>query len=529
MLTHYFSTGRKPGLISILSGLLIGLLVGCTHFAAIYHERETRFDNITRHLQYYLNNAFSELRTTIDSLQPLAQYPCADIASELTTRAAFTLNVRAFLLVDRGRAVCSSATGPMDTPLNQLVPEIDIRKPVDIAVLAGTPMMPGKTAIALWVRDPQQQDRGVFTSLNANLTPLLLYPARDDDFSGIALGFSNRAISSFSHQLVNPLQLAQPPVRQVKLDGLPLEVYLYASAWPKENLQFTLLLAVMSAFIATVLCFYIMTLRRHPGKELLAAIKHNQFYVVYQPVVDTSTMKIAGVEALMRWKHPDAGEIPPDVFIHFAETQNLIVPLTQHLFKLIAHDALTLKKVLPAGSRLGVNIAPEHLHADSFRQDIRSFVGSLPATHFQLVLEMTERDMLNEKVATQLFDWLHEEGHLIAIDDFGTGHSTLIYLERFHFDYLKIDRGFIAAIGTETVTSPVMDAVLLLAKRMDLTTVAEGVETAEQADWLCERGVNYLQGYWISRPLTLKQLVAAHDEPAKYFRSSQASITIQGQ
>ncbi|POP47840.1 phage resistance protein [Superficieibacter electus] len=528
MLTHYFSTGRRVWLISILSGLLVGLLVGCAHFAAIYHERETRFDNITGHLQHYLNDAFHELHSTIDALQPLTQYPCADIVSELTTRAAFTLNVRAFLLINRGRVVCSSATGAMDSALDDLVPGIDIRKPIDISVLPGTPMMPGKTAIALWMRNPQQADSGVFTSLNANLTPLLLYPSRRDDFSGIAVGFDHVAISSFSHQLVDPYKLNQPPVREVRLDGLPLNVYLYASAWPKENLQFTLLLAVMSALISCVLCFYIITLRRHPGKELLAAIRNNQFYVVYQPVIDSSTMKIAGVEALMRWKHPEAGEIPPDVFIHFAETQNLIVPLTRHLFKLIAHDALTLQNVLPPGSRLGVNIAPGHLHADSFCQDIRSFVSSLPASHFQLVLEMTERDMLNEKVATQLFDWLHEEGFLIAIDDFGTGHSALIYLERFRFDYLKIDRGFIAAIGTETITSPVLDTVLSLAKRMHLTTVAEGVETPEQASWLCERGVNYLQGYWISRPLTLMQLVAAHDEPAKYFRSSQPSITIQG-
>ncbi len=529
MLTHYFFNHRKSVIISIITGLIIGFLVGCAHFAMIYHEREKRFDTITAHLQHFLNNNFTELRKTVDSLQPLTNSPCTDILSELTTRAAFTLNVRAFLLVDDGRAVCSSATGAMDVPLNQLVPGIDIRKPLDVAVLAGTPMMPGKTAIGLWLRNPEHADRGIFTSLNANLTPLLLYPTRHDDFSGLALGLDHLAISSFSSELINPQTLDKRPVRQVKLVGLPISVYLYASDWPRENLQFTFLLALVSALLASVLCFYILTLRRHPGKELLSAIKHNQFYVVYQPVIDTQSMKIAGVEALMRWKHPEAGNIPPDVFIHFAETQDLIVPLTRHLFKLIAHDAQTLQHILPPGSRLGINIAPAHLHTDGFRQDICAFVDSLPQNHFQLVLEMTERDMLNQTVATKIFDWLHEQGYLIAIDDFGTGHSALIYLERFRFDYLKIDKGFISAIGTETVTSPVLDAVLLLAKRMDLTTVAEGVETPEQASWLCDRGVNYLQGYWISRPLTLKQLVDAHEEPAKYFRSSQASITIQGQ
>ncbi len=105
----------------------------------------------------------------------------------------------------------------------------------------------------------------------------------------------------------------------------------------------------------------------------------------------------------------------------------------------------------------------------------------------------------------------------IAIDDFGTGHSALIYLERYNFDYLKIDRGFVQAIGTETVTSPVLDAVLTLSRRLKLMTVAEGVETQEQAEWLRGQGVHFLQGYWISRPLSLAGLVAAHDEPANYF------------
>jgi FOG: EAL domain len=165
------------------------------------------------------------------------------------------------------------------------------------------------------------------------------------------------------------------------------------------------------------------------------------------------------------------------------------------------------------------NISPNHLHAESFKQDIRHLLASLPENYFQVVLELTERDMLNEKQAVKLFEWLHSEGIEIAIDDFGTGHSALIYLERFTLDYLKIDRGFVNAIGMETVTSPVLDAVLTLTHRLNLVTVAEGVETQEQAAWLRDHGVDFLQGYWISRPLTLTQLVEAHNEPAKYFTS----------
>ena len=116
-----------------------------------------------------------------------------------------------------------------------------------------------------------------------------------------------------------------------------------------------------------------------------------------------------------------------------------------------------------------------------------------------------------------LFSWLRGEGIEVAIDDFGTGHSALIYLERFTLDYLKIDRGFVSAIGRETITSPVLDAVLTLTQRLDIVTVAEGVETEEQAAWLRDHGVDFLQGYLISRPLTLKDLTAEYHKPAKYF------------
>ena len=276
------------------------------------------------------------------------------------------------------------------------------------------------------------------------------------------------------------------------------------------------MLGCMAGIIAALLLwYYIYTIRLRPGKDILNAIKHNQFYVVYQPVVEVQTLEVKGVEVLLRWNHPTTGEIPPDAFIHYAESQKMIVPLTQHLFKLIAQDAPMLQKVLPAGAKLGINIAPTHLHGETFKDDIHHLQASLPANHFQMVLEITERDMLNQHEATKLFEWLHSAGFEIAIDDFGTGHSALIYLERFTVDYLKIDRGFINAIGTETLTSPVLDAVLTLSKRLNMLTVAEGVETPEQARWLRDRGVHFFQGYWISRPLKLADFVRWMAQPNK--------------
>ncbi|HDS9358824.1 TPA: cyclic di-GMP phosphodiesterase [Enterobacter chengduensis] len=505
MFTRYFSSHRKILLLSIMTGFIIALLLGTLQFFWSYHKREVKFDTLITDLSVYMESYFDELKTAVDALQPLTLGSCRDVSSELTSRAAFSINVRAFLLVRDKNAFCSSATGPLHAPMEEIIPQLHISKPVDIVLLEGTPMLPDRPAIAIWYRNPLVKDGGVFTSVNINLTPYMFYTSRQEEFAGIAVVIGNRALTTMSRTLVNAQDLHEKPARSATLRHIPLTINLYAETWTKDELLLALLFGLVCGIAAGSLNFYILTIRLNPGKEILTAIKLGQFYVVYQPVVDAKELKMRGVEVLMRWKHPTMGEIPPDAFINFAEAQKLIVPLTLHLFDLIIRDAPMLQSVLPPGAKLGINIAPGHLHAESFKDDMRTFRASLPPDHFQTVLEITERDMINQHEASPLFDWLHDEGFEIAIDDFGTGHSALIYLERFTMDYIKIDRGFVNAIGTETVTSPVLDAVLTLARRLNMSTVAEGVETPEQAAWLREHGVNFLQGYWISRPMPLEQ------------------------
>ncbi|MEO3991047.1 cyclic di-GMP phosphodiesterase [Pseudocitrobacter cyperus] len=520
MLSRSTSVNRRLAFISILVGLFIALLAGGTQYLVFHHKRTEQLDNTISELKFYLNGYFSDLMGTINTIQPLTMSRCEDVASELTSRAAFSLNIRAFLLVKEGHAFCSSATGAMDIAISDLVPSLDLSQNKAMAILPGTPMMPHRPAFILWVRSPLLADRGVFTSIDANLMPWILTPSKQNQYNGVALVINGAtAISTFNHQPVPLSTIDSHPIRQAKIKGVPLEIYLYGNEVATDNMLYSLLLGSMCGLLSGILCLYVMATRLRPGREILSAIKRDQFHIVYQPVVHASDLHIGGVEVLMRWTHPVAGNIPPDAFISFAEGQNLIVPLTCHLFELIAKEAPALQKVLPPGTKLGINISPSHLHAESFRQDIRNLIASLPENYFQVVLELTERDMLNEKQAVKVFDWLHSEGVEIAIDDFGTGHSALIYLERFTLDYLKIDRGFINAIGTETVTSPVLDTVLTLTHRLNLVTVAEGVETQEQATWLRDHGVDFLQGYWISKPLTLAQLIDAHNEPAKYFTS----------
>ncbi|EIZ9492896.1 cyclic di-GMP phosphodiesterase [Cronobacter sakazakii] len=506
------STPRKIILVGIATGLALALIITIAARGWLHQQRENQYDMLARDIHHYLNTYFAQLKSSADALQPLTLAECGTVSSELTSRAAFNLNVRAFLLVRDGAAYCSSATGKLHLPLRNLAPDIDTHKTVDISIIPGTPMMPDKPSIVMWFGNPLMEGRGIVTTLNVNLTPYLVYTARQNDLNGLALVAKDRALTTFSGKVMTPDELPASPLRNESVQGYPLKLYLYGDTMPAEDRHLALLLGLLIGLLGGTLTVILLALRARSGREIVSAIKRNQFFVVYQPVVDAATRQIRGVEALMRWEHPSAGMIPPDAFINFAEAQGLIVPLTRHLFRLIAQDVPRLQQTLPPGAKLGINIAPGHLHSEQFKMDIQKLRASLPPDYFQLVFEITERDMIREEEALDLFQWLHEQGYEIAVDDFGTGHSALIYLERFTLDYLKIDRGFVNAIGTETITSPVLDAVISLAKRLNMATVAEGVETQEQAKWLTVRGVNFLQGYYFSRPMRAADLPASMKE-----------------
>ena len=502
----FLSPPRKIVATSMIVGLIFSLLAGFTSLAVMNYKRDARLDYLASDLSAYLHNYLDELSRVTSKLQPLTQQPCVAVASHLTASAAFNLSVRALLLVRLGSAFCSSATGPMDYPVSRLAPGIDQHKSIDMAIVPETPLMPGKPAIALWFAAPGNPGDGIFTTLNVNLTPYLLFTAREREVTGIAIVVDSHALSTFDPALKPVAQLGTP-ARIVSVPGYsPITLWLFSEKWGTETLQFALLTGLLAGLLSALLYAWFLSIRFGAGREILTGIKRNQFSVVYQPVFDTASRQLRGVEALMRWHHPAAGSIRPDIFINYAEAQGLIVPLTRHLFTLIVRDLPLLQKCLPAGAKLGINLAPAHLKEASFCQDILHFSRQLPARQFKLLLEMTERAMLDGDEVQACFRWLHEQGFEIAIDDFGTGHSALIYLERFQFDYLKIDKGFINAIGQETITTPVLDAVLTLARRLKMETVAEGVETAEQAKWLAAHGVTYMQGFYLGRPMSPVQL-----------------------
>jgi len=506
---------RRIAWSSAMAGGLFFLLFAALSLHQTWQKRERQHQQLLENSRTALQQTLSSLiNSTLSPLLPFTHTACNTINRELTSRAAFAGNLRAILLVKEGNAFCSSATGSFNLPLNVIAPLSDISRDIDLQLMPGTPLQPNKPALALWIKNPGSLQSGVFATLNITLAPYQLLASGHPEITGMALVAQSSALTSWQSVVIQNKNLPMPLHRQA-LTGYPLQFVLYGSTLAFSDYQNILLSGLLLSLLVSGACWLLLSVYQRPGKELIRGMKRGEFHVEYQPLVTSHDGQPYGMEALLRWTHPTKGPIPPDVFIHYAEAQNLIIPLTRHLFQLVSRDAHLLCHTIPRHACLSLNISPLHLADSGFRQDVLRWLDTMPADHFTYVFEITERAMVRDENVGELFDWLHQQQIHIAIDDFGTGHSALIYLERYDFDYLKIDRGFVQSIGTDSLTSPVLDTVLQLAKKLNLKSVAEGVETGEQAAWLINRGVTHLQGYIFSRPLRPETLI-------DYFRRHNA-------
>ncbi|CQD42117.1 cyclic di-GMP phosphodiesterase [Yersinia mollaretii] len=473
----------------------------------LYRSSERKLTTQSDHIISYSSQFLNELTTTMSQLIPLSNKSCEQASSALHYRAAFTNGVRAFLLVRNDIAYCSSATGNMHVPVSVLYPELNVTQPLDFKIQQGTPMMPSKPAIGVWLREAGRGNTGVLATLELTLHPYLLMNYSDNQVNGLAIIIDELAVTTFDSKVIPISKLPTRAAREVQLPGYPIKVLIYHTSLTADDIRMTLLGGLLLAGLVGILAYYILIASQSAEAEILRGIRRGEFFVEYQPVFRSHDRTISGLEALIRWQHPIEGRISPDLFIPYAEAQHLIQPLTRHLFELIIRDCELMAHHIPVGTKLAFNISPVHLADDDFRKDVSHMLQQLNTDIFAPVFEITERGMVEEELAIKQFAWMRSQGVQIAVDDFGTGHSALIYLERFTLDYIKIDRGFVSTIGVNTVAAPVLDAVLMLAKKLNIETVAEGVETEQQLHYLAQHSVNYLQGYLLSKPLSVEALI----------------------
>lgn len=252
--------------------------------------------------------------------------------------------------------------------------------------------------------------------------------------------------------------------------------------------------------------------------HLRKALEKEEFMLYYQPLVDVSTGRITGVEALIRWQHPELGMVSPGEFIPVAEETGLILPIGYW----VLHTAIRKgKEWIDSGYpplRLNVNLSARQFQQPDLIEQIREILQKtgFPTNH--LVIELTESIIMQnaEENASKL-QKLKEMGVKIAIDDFGTGYSSLSYLKRFPIDTLKIDSSFVWEISSERNNGAIATAVISLANILNLKVVAEGVETTEQAEFLQTQGCFEMQGYLFSKPLPNEKLEEMFLSKREYF------------
>lgn len=238
-------------------------------------------------------------------------------------------------------------------------------------------------------------------------------------------------------------------------------------------------------------------------RDMREALTHKQFCVYFQPIVDLATGHIYKAEALVRWNHPELGMIGPSEFIPLAEESGLINPIGDFVFKESVHWAKRWADLSPTGFQVSVNKSPVQFHSVGDDNDTwLNHMLECDLSNNSIVIEITEGLLLGAEASTtdKLFKF-RQAGVQVAIDDFGTGYSAFSYLKKMDLDYLKIDQSFVRDMTLGSNDLALSEAIIVMAHKLGLKVIAEGVETEEQKDLLAAAGCDYLQGFYYSRPV----------------------------
>ncbi|MEX1057421.1 MAG: EAL domain-containing protein [Natronospirillum sp.] len=243
--------------------------------------------------------------------------------------------------------------------------------------------------------------------------------------------------------------------------------------------------------------------------DLRIALQEKQFFVVYQPQVDLRTGEVVGAEALIRWQHPERGVVSPMAFILALETTGLIGPVGQWVMCEACRAVRQWQEagLWRSGMRMGINVSASRFSDSNLINNVRAAIDDAGIEPQQIDLEITET-MLIESIEDTIvrMKQIRALGVTFSIDDFGTGYSSLSYLKRLPVDVIKVDQNFIRDVNSDPNDAAIVDTILDIAKHLGLKTIAEGVETVEQLEFLQARGCTRYQGFLFSKPITNEKM-----------------------
>ncbi|HWS40395.1 MAG TPA: EAL domain-containing protein [Arenimonas sp.] len=264
-------------------------------------------------------------------------------------------------------------------------------------------------------------------------------------------------------------------------------------------------IGLLCGLLAGIAMFRHMESKHTPMRKLVSAIKQREFIVHYQPIISLLTSKCIGAETLIRWQGLDGELIRPDLFIPLAEDTGLIEPLTDLILDCVIKE---LSIPLKTGDfYISINLSARDMAKPRFYKILKERLHLHGIAPDRIAIEATEHGFMDVDNANDNIKRFRDAGHSIFIDDFGTGYSSLSYLQNLAIDVVKIDKSFVEAIETGSVTSSVIGHIIAMAKQLKLKIVAEGVETAIQAEFLRRHGVDAAQGYYYAQPMPAHQFL----------------------
>ena len=280
----------------------------------------------------------------------------------------------------------------------------------------------------------------------------------------------------------------------------------HRSNYALEAAKILIPIGLLIGLMLSALLVYIVRNRLSMPTMIRTALARGEFYLHYQPVVELASGRIVGAEALIRWNRGGAAAIPTERFIDAAEEAGLIPLITGHVFELLVEDARAVIAMVP-DFRFSVNLSASDLYRPSILGEVARLIENSGLGTHNLVIEATERSLVDVDRARETMGRLREMGVRLAIDDFGTGYSSLAYLAQIEADFLKIDRLFVQALGTESATSQVAGRIIEMGKDLNLEIVAEGIETKRQERLVKRLGVEFAQGFLYGHAMAVEDLL----------------------
>ncbi|WP_235801355.1 EAL domain-containing protein [Yersinia pekkanenii] len=452
-------------------------------------QGRARFDQIFNNLQH----AAIQVETGLGK-------PCLDVVQNLRDQVVLIPDVRSVSLTKGGNIYCSSIYGPLTTPF-----DLAMFINGQLELMGGNDVTPDR---ALMVYRHVRGDYSVLVAVDGYYLRSILNLLSGDIELQLRVGDKWMDATGVVHSGKppagsEPLYLASEKYAYSLSTTLSNQQYrAYAWQYNQGSLIFFILMSVGSA----TLVFWLSGRAVSPTQVLKQALDNNEFIPYMQPIVSGKEQCWVGCEVLMRWQHPGHGLIQPNKFIPMAEDSELIVPMTRSMMQQVSVAFAPHVNQLPEGFHFGFNISANHCHDLSLVDDCRNFIQAFGGNKINITLELTERKLIvTDEITDRLFAELHTLGVFIAIDDFGTGHSSLTYLQKFKVDFLKIDQSFVGMIGSDALSSHIVDNVIDLATRLGLQTIAEGVENETQMRYLQAHNVDYLQGYMYGRPMPMSE------------------------